>query len=146
MATLKYCYILAGSKNPLNLYFLICRTMQMSASLASTAAAADANGESEQRCAPPAPLPPLSQCNDSPLGCSALDYEALPDDALGLLYGCARQGKVNDIQFILDVWSWRRLHLACANGHAGLVRLLLSRGTTNVASNGSKNPGMTSLR
>ncbi len=30
-----------------------------------------------------------------------------------------RKGEVNDIRFILDVWSRRRLHLACANGHAG---------------------------
>jgi hypothetical protein len=115
----------------------------MSASSASAAAAA---GESEQQRAPPAPVPPLSRCADSPLGCSASDYEALPDDVSGLLYDCARQGKVNDIRFILDVWSRRRLHLACANGHAGLVRLLLSRGTTNVASNGSGNPGSTSSR
>jgi hypothetical protein len=69
-----------------------------------------------------------------------LDYEALLADALGLLYDCARQGKVNNIQFILDVWSQRWLHLVCANGHAGLVWLLLSRGTTNVALNGSGNP------
>jgi hypothetical protein len=69
-----------------------------------------------------------------------LDYEVLLADALGLLYNCARQGKVDDIRFILDVWSWCRLHLACANGHARLVWLLLSRGTTNVASNGSGNP------
>jgi hypothetical protein len=71
---------------------------------------------------------------------------ALPDDVSGLLYDCARQGEVNDIRFILDVWSRRRLHLACTNDHAGLVRLILSRGTTNVASNGSGNPGPTSLR
>ena len=103
-------------------------------------------GESEQRCALPAPAPPLSLCADSPLGCSASDYEALPDDVSELLYDCARQGEVNDIRFILDVWSRRRLHLACANDHAGLVRLLLSRGTTNVTSNGSENPGPTSLR
>jgi hypothetical protein len=103
-------------------------------------------GESEQRRALPAPVPPLSLCANSPLGSSASDYEALPDDVSGLLYNCARQGKVNDIRFILDVWSWRRLHLACANGHAGLVRLLLSCSTMNVASNGSGNPGSTSLR
>ncbi len=59
---------------------------------------------------------------------------------MGLLYDCARQGKVDNIQFILDVWCRRRLHLACANGHARLVWLLLSRGTTNVTSNGSGNP------
>ncbi len=110
----------------------------MSASSASAAAAAA--GESEQRHAPPAPAPPLSRCADSPLGCSASDYEALLADASGLLYDCARQGKVDDIRFILDVWSRRRLYLACANGHAGIVRLLLSRGTTNVASNGFGNP------
>ncbi len=75
-----------------------------------------------------------------------MDYEALPDDMSGLLYDCARQGKVNNIRFILDVWSRRQLHLACANGHVGLVRLLLSCGTTNVTSNGSGNPGSTSLR
>ncbi len=86
-------------------------------------------GKSEQQRALPAPVPPLSLCADSPLGCSTSDYEALP----GLLYDCARQGKVNDIRFILDVWFWWRLHLACANGHAGLVRLLLSRSTMNVA-------------
>ncbi len=103
-------------------------------------------GESEQRCALPAPVPPLFLCANFPLGCSALDYEALPDDVLGLLYNCARQGKVNDIWFILDVWSRRQLHLACANGHAGLVRLLLSHSTMNVTSNGSGNPGLTSLR
>ncbi len=91
-------------------------------------------------------MPTLSRCAGSPLGCSASDYEALPDDVSGLLYDCARQGEVNDIRFILDVWSRRRLHLACANGHAGLVRLLLSRGTTNFASNGSRNPVSTSLR
>ena len=84
--------------------------------------------------------------SDSPLGCFAPDYEVLPDDVSGLLYDCARQGKVKDIRFILDVWSRRRLHLVCANGHPGLVRLLLSRGTTNVTSNGSGNPGLTSLR
>jgi hypothetical protein len=61
-------------------------------------------------------------------------------DALWLLYNCARQGKVDNIRFIQDVWSWRRLHLACANSHAGLVRLLLSCGTTNDVSNGSGNP------
>ncbi len=91
-------------------------------------------------------MPPLSLCADFPLGCSASDYEALPDDVLGLLYDCARQGKVNDIRFILDVWSRRQLHLACANGYAGLVRLLLSRSTMNVTSNGSGNPGSMSLR
>ncbi len=122
---------------------LICRTVQMPALLASAAAA---TGESKQQRAPPAPMLPLSQCADSPLGCSVLDYEALPDDVLGLLYDCARQGKVNNIRFILDVWSRRWLHLACANGYAGLVRLLLSCGTTNIASNGSGNPGSTSLR
>jgi hypothetical protein len=74
------------------------------------------------------------------------DYEVLLADVSGLLYDCERQGKVNDIRFILDVWSRLRLHLACANGHAGLVRLLLSCGTTNVASNESGNPGSTSLR
>jgi hypothetical protein len=108
--------------------------------------AAAATRESEQQPAPLAPALPLSQCTNSPLGCSALDYEALLADVLGLLYDCARQGKVNDIQFILHVWSWRRLHLVCANGHAGLVQLLLSHGTTNVASNGSRNPCLTSLR
>ncbi len=102
--------------------------------------------ESEQQRALPAPVPPLSLCADSPLGCSASDYEALPDDVLGLLYDCARQGKVNDVRFILDVWSRRQLHLACANGHAGLVQLLLFRSTMNVTSNGSGNPGSTSLR
>jgi hypothetical protein len=61
-------------------------------------------------------------------------------DALGLLYNCARQGKVDHIRFIMDVWSWRRLHLACTNGHAGLVWLLLFHGTTNVTSNGFGNP------
>ncbi len=116
--------------------------VQVSVSLASTAAIA---GESKQRRAPPAPVPPLSQCANSPLGCSTSDYEALPDDVLGLLYNCARQGKVNDIRFIMDVWSQRWLHLACANGHAGLVQLLLSHGTMNIASNGSKNPGLMSL-
>ncbi len=69
-----------------------------------------------------------------------MDYEELLADASGLLYNCARQGKVDDIRFILDVWSWRRLHLACVNCHAGIVWLLLSRGTTNVMSNGSGNP------
>ena len=69
-----------------------------------------------------------------------MDYEALLTDASGLLYDCARHGKVDGIRFILDVWSRRRLHLACANGHAGLMWLLLSHGTTNVASNGSRNP------
>ncbi len=103
-------------------------------------------GESEQRRALPAPMPPLSLCTNFPLGCSASDYEALPDDVLGLLYDYARRGEVNDIRFILDVWSRRQLHLACANGHAGLVRLLLSRSTMNVTSNGSGNPGLTSLR
>ncbi len=34
----------------------------------------------------------------------------------------------------------------CANGHVGLVRLLLSRGTTNVASNGSGNPRLDELK
>ncbi len=118
-------------------------TVQMSALSASVAAAA---GESKQQRAPPAPVLPLSQCANSPLGCSTSDYEALPDDVLGLLYKCARQGKVNDIRFILDVWSRQKLHLACANGYAGLVQLLLSRSTTNIASNGSRNPGSTSLR
>ncbi len=103
-------------------------------------------GESEQRRALPAPVLPLSLCANSPLGCSASDYEALPDDVAGLLYDCARQGEVNDIRFILDVWSRQRLHLACANGHAGLVWLILSRSTMNVASNGSGNPGSMSLR
>jgi hypothetical protein len=103
-------------------------------------------GESKQRRALPAPMLPLSLCVDSPLGCSTSDYEALPDNMSGLLYDCARQGEVNDIRFILDVWSRRRLHLACANGHAGLVRLLLSHSTMNVTSNGSRNPGLTSLR
>ena len=102
--------------------------------------------ESEQQCALPAPVPPLSLCAKFPLGCSASDYEALPDDVLGLLYDCARQGKVINVRFILDVWYQRQLHLACANGHAGLVRLLLSRSTMNVTSNGSGNPGLTSLR
>ena len=111
----------------------------MSVSLASAAAAAA--GESKQRRAPPAPVPTLSRCADSPLGCSASDYEALPDDVSGLLFDCARQGEVNDIRFIMDVWSWRRLHLACANGHAGLVWLLLSRGPMDIASNGTGNPG-----
>ena len=103
-------------------------------------------GESEQQRALPAPVPPLYLCADFPLGCSASDYEALPDDVSGLLYDCARQGKVNDIRFILDVWFRRRLHLACANGHAGLMRLLLSCSTMNVTSNGSGNPGLTGLR
>jgi hypothetical protein len=102
--------------------------------------------ESEQRRALPAPVLPLSLCGDSLLGCSKLYHEALPDDVSGLLYDCARQGKVNNIRFILDVWSRQQLHLACANGHVGLVRLLLSRTTKNVASNGSRNPGLTSLR
>ncbi len=75
-----------------------------------------------------------------------MDYEALLADASGLLYDCARQGKVNNIQFILDVWSWRWLHLACANGHAGILQLLLSRGTTNVASNGSGNPRLNKFK
>jgi hypothetical protein len=48
-----------------------------------------------------------------------LDYEALLADVLGLLYNCATQGKVDNIRFIMDVWSRRWLHLACANGHAG---------------------------
>ncbi len=91
-------------------------------------------------------MPPLSQCANSSLGCSAPDYEAVPDDVLGLLYDCARQDEVNNIRFILDVWSRQRLHLACANGTLRLVRLLLSRGTTNVALNGSGNPGSTCLR
>ncbi len=95
---------------------LICWTVQMSALSASAAAAA---GESEQRRAPPAPAPPLSQCADSPLGCSVSDYEAHLADASGVLYDCARQGEVDDIRFILDVWSRRQLHLACANGHVG---------------------------
>ncbi len=119
------------------------RMVQLSASLASAAAAA---GESKQQRAPPAPVPPLSQCADSPLGCSPSHYEALLDDVSGLLYDCARQGKVNNIRFILDAWSRQRLHLACTNGHAGLMRLLLSCGTTNIVSNGSGNPGSTSLR
>ncbi len=88
----------------------------MSASSASATAAA---GESEQRRAPPAPAPPLSRCANSLLGCSASDYEALLADASGLLYDCARQGEVDNICFILDVWSRRQLPLACANGHAG---------------------------
>ncbi len=75
-----------------------------------------------------------------------MNRRALPDDVSGLLYDCARQGEVNNIWFILDVWSRRRLHLACANDHAGFVGLLLSPGTTNVVSNGSGNPGPTSLR
>jgi hypothetical protein len=103
-------------------------------------------GGSEQRRALPAPVPPLSLCANSPLGYSASDYEALPDDVSGLLYDCARQGEVNNIRFILDVWSRQRLHLACANGHARLVRLLLSCSTMNVTSKGSGNPGLTSLR
>jgi hypothetical protein len=115
---------------------LICRTVQMSALLASATAA---TRESKQQQPPP-------RCTNSPLGCSALDYKVLPDDMSGLLYDCARQGKVNDIRFILDVWSWWRLHLACANGYVVLVRLLLSLNTMNVASNGSRNPGSTSLR
>jgi hypothetical protein len=61
-------------------------------------------------------------------------------DASGLLYNCARQGKVDAIWFILDIWSWQRLHLACANCHAGIVQLLLSRSNMNVTSNGSRNP------
>ncbi len=113
---------------------------------ATSASAAAATGESEQRRAPPAPMPPLSRCTDSSLRCSASNYEALLADASGLLYDCGRQGKVDDIRFILDVWSRRRLHLACANGHAGLVRLLLSRGTTNVASNGSGNPRLNEFK
>jgi hypothetical protein len=88
----------------------------MSASLASAATAAT---ESKQQRAPPAPVPSLSQFAKSPIGCSAFDYEELLADALGLLYDCARQGKVDVIQVIVDVWSQRRLHLACANGHAG---------------------------
>ncbi len=69
-----------------------------------------------------------------------MDYEALLADASGLLYDCARQGKVDNIRFILDVWSRQRLHLACANGRAGLVQLLLSCSIMDVASNGSGNP------
>jgi hypothetical protein len=95
---------------------------------------------------PPAPALSLSQCANSPFGCSALGCEVLLADALGLLYNCMRQGEVDDIRFILDVWSWRGLHLACANGHAGLVQLLLSRGTTNVASNGSGNPRLNKFK
>ncbi len=73
------------------------------------------------------------------LGCSASDYMALLADASGLssanearakLYDCARHGEVDACRAILDVWSRRRLHIACANGHAGVVRLLLSRGAT----------------
>ena len=108
--------------------------------LALLASAAATAGGSEQQRAPPAPVPPLSQCANSPLGCSALGNQVLLADALGLLCNCTRQGKVDNIRFILDVWYWRRLHLACANGHAGLVQLLLSRGTTNVALNGYRNP------
>jgi hypothetical protein len=102
----------------------------------------------------PPPLPgspsnnvlPLSQCANSPLGCSASGYEVLLADTLGLLYDCARQDKVDNIRFILDVWSRQRLHLACTNGHAGLVRLLLSRGTTIIASNGSRNPRLNKFK
>ncbi len=107
---------------------------------ALSASAATAAGVSKQRCTPPAPAPPLSRCADSPLGCSASDYEVLLADTLGLLYNCTRQGKVDDMRFILDAWSRRRLYLACANGHTGLVWLLLSPSTTNVVSNGSGNP------
>ncbi len=67
------------------------KTQAMLASAATTA------GESEQQRTPPAPVPTLSQCTNSPLGCSASDYEALLDDVVGLLYDCAGQGKVNDI-------------------------------------------------
>jgi hypothetical protein len=105
-----------------------------------SASAATAAGVSKQRRAPPAPPLPLSQCANSPLGCSTLDYEALLADALGLLYNCTRRCKVDNIRFILDVWSRQRLHLACANGHTGLVQLLLSFSTTNVVSNGLGNP------
>jgi hypothetical protein len=107
---------------------------------ALSASAATAARVSKQQRAHPAPTLPLSRCADSPLGCSALDYEVLLADASGLLYNCARQGKVDNMRFILDVWSQQRLHLACANGHTGLVWLLLSCGTTNVVSNGSGNP------
>jgi hypothetical protein len=89
---------------------------------------------------PPCPRAAPVPMRRLPLGCSASDCEALLADASGLLYNYARQGKVNDIRFILDVWSQWRLHLVCANGHAGIVRLLLSRGTANVMSNGSRNP------
>ncbi len=119
---------------------------QLTKTQALSASAAAAAGESEQRRAPPASVPTLSRCANSPLGCSAWDYEVLPDDVSGLLKDCARQGKVNNIRFILDVWSWQRLHLACANGYVGLVRLLLSLSTTNVTSNGSGNLGSMSLR
>ncbi len=90
---------------------LICRTVQMSASLPPAATAA---GESEQQHAPPAPVPTLSRCANSPLGCSVLDYEALPDDVSGLLYDCARQGKVNNIRFILDVSGPGGVSTLCA--------------------------------
>ncbi len=46
--------------------------VQMSALSASAATAA---GESKQKWAPPAPVLPLSGCTNSPLGCSALDYD-----------------------------------------------------------------------
>jgi hypothetical protein len=89
---------------------------------------------------PPCPRAAPVLIHGLPLGCSALDYEVLLANAPELLYECTRQGKVEDIWFILDIWSRQRLHLACANGHTGLVQLLLSRGTTNIASNGSGNP------
>jgi hypothetical protein len=60
-------------------------------------------GEFKQQHALPALMLPLSLCADSSLGCSTLDYEVLPDDMSGLLYNCARQGKVINIRFILDV-------------------------------------------
>jgi hypothetical protein len=111
--------------------------VQMSALSASAAAPIR---ESKQQHAPPVPMPPLSQCTNSPLRCSVLGYEVLLADAFGLLYDCVRQGEVDNIRFILDVWSWRWLYLACANGHARLVWLLLFHGTTNFASNGCENP------
>ncbi len=67
------------------------------------ASASDATGESKQQRPPPAPAPPLSRCTDSLLGCSALGYELLLAGALKLLYDWARQGKVDNIRFILDV-------------------------------------------
>jgi hypothetical protein len=109
----------------------------MSVMLASATAAAR---ESEQQRAPPFPHAAPVPMFGLPLGCLALDYEALLADVPGLLYKCARQGKVKDIWFILDIWPRQQLHLACTNGHAGLMRLLLSHGTTNIASNGSGNP------
>jgi hypothetical protein len=79
---------------------------------ASSASATAATAESEQRHAPPTPVPPLSRCADPPLGCSASDYMALLADASGLcsvdearakLYDCARHGKVNACRAILDI-------------------------------------------